>query len=271
MKLTLSACIGLTVFVMLLIVALLAPWIAPYDPSAIHLPNRLAPVSLDHWLGTDHLGRDVFSRLVTASSISLGAAFATLVLMLLIGVGLGGLAGYAGGRTEQVIMRICDVFMTFPTVVLALFMVAILGTGLTNVLIAIAITHWAWYARLTRSLVLSIRHSDYLKAAKLSGVPAWVRFHRHILPSVLVQLLVLASLDIGHVMLHVSGLSFLGLGVQSPTPEWGVMINDARQFIWSSPLLVIWPGLAILLSVLSFNLMGDALRDKLDPNLEHEG
>lgn len=269
--LTIGAYIGIVVFFLLLFVALFSSFIAPYDPTVINLGNRLQPVSADHWLGTDHLGRDVFSRLVAACTISLGAAFATLALMLVIGVGLGGLAGFAGGRVEQVIMRICDVFMTFPTVVLALFMVALLGTGLTNVIIAIAITHWAWYARITRGLVLSIRHSDYLKAAKLSGVPPLVRFKRHILPSVLVQLLVLASLDIGHVMLHVSGLSFLGLGVQSPTPEWGVMINDARQFIWTTPLLVIWPGLAILLSVMSFNLLGDAMRDKLDPNLEHHG
>ncbi len=270
MKLGISGLIGVSVFTVLLLIAIFAPWLSPYDPTLVDLNNRLAPMSGQHWLGTDHLGRDVLSRLLMACTISLGAAFATLALMLVIGVGLGGLAGYAGGRIEQVIMRTCDVFMTFPTVVLALFMVAILGTGLTNVIIAIAITHWAWYARITRSLVLSIRHSDYLKAAKLSGVPAWIRFRRHILPSVMVQLLVLASLDIGHIMLHVSGLSFLGLGVQSPTPEWGVMINDARQLIWTSPMLVVWPGLAILISVLSFNLMGDALRDNLDPHLEQD-
>lgn len=269
MKFSIAAWSGFCLFVLLLLVAILSPWLTPFDPSAINLANRLQPMSPEHWLGTDHLGRDMLSRLISACSISLGAAFVTLLLMLVIGVGLGGMAGFMGGRVEQVIMRICDVFMTFPTVVLALFMVAILGTGLVNVVIAIAVTHWAWYARLTRSLVLNIRHSDYLKAAIVSGVPASVRFRRHVLPNVLVQLIVLASLDIGHVMLHVSGLSFLGLGVQSPTPEWGVMINDARQYIWTNPWLVIWPGLAILLSVMSFNLMGDALRDHWDPNLEH--
>ncbi len=266
-----SALLGFISLLLLMVVAVFAPWLSPYDPNAIDLTQRLQGVSSVHLLGTDHLGRDMFSRLVTATSVSLGAVFVTLTLMLIIGVGLGGLAGFVGGRTDQVIMRTCDVFMTFPTVVLALFMVAILGTGLVNVIIAIAVTHWAWYARISRSLVLTVRHSDYLQAAKLAGVPPFARFRVHILPNIMVQLMVLATLDIGHVMLHVSGLSFLGLGVQSPTPEWGVMINDARQFIWTNPLLVIWPGLAILISVMSFNLLGDALRDKLDPNLEHSG
>ncbi|WP_070971989.1 nickel ABC transporter permease subunit NikC [Vibrio sonorensis] len=266
---SISALIGGFFLIILIAVALFSPWISPYDPNAIDLSQRLQGMSAEHWLGTDHLGRDMFSRLVSATSVSLGAVFATLSLMLVIGVGLGGLAGFVGGRVDQVIMRTCDVFMTFPTVVLALFMVALLGTGMTNVIIAIAVTHWAWYARISRSLVLSIRHSDYLRASRLAGAPATVRFRVHILPNILVQLMVLATLDIGHVMLHVSGLSFLGLGVESPTPEWGVMINDARQFIWTNPMLVIWPGLAILISVMAFNLLGDALRDKLDPNLEH--
>lgn len=264
-----SELLGFIVLALLLFIAISAPWLAPYDPNAIDLTQRLRGMSTEHLLGTDHLGRDTFSRLITATSVSLGAVFATLALMLVIGVGLGGLAGFVGGRTDQIIMRTCDVFMTFPTVVLALFMVAILGTGLVNVIIAIAVTHWAWYARIARSLVLSVRHSDYLRAAKLAGVPPFARFRIHVLPNIMVQLMVLATLDIGHVMLHVSGLSFLGLGVQSPTPEWGVMINDARQFIWSNPMLVIWPGLAILVSVMAFNLLGDGLRDKLDPNLEH--
>lgn len=266
---TLSVSIGLTVLVFMAFCALLSPWLAPHDPAEINLANRLMPMSAEHWLGTDHLGRDMLSRLLHAASVSLGAVFVTLIMMLVIGVSIGGLAGFIGGRVDQGIMRVCDIFMTFPTVVFALFMVAVLGTGMTNVIIAIAVTHWAWYARLTRSLVISIRHSDYLRAARLSGVPPVSRFIRHVLPTVLVQLLVLATLDIGHVMLHVSGLSFLGLGVQSPTPEWGVMINDARQFVWTHPLLLVWPGLCIFLTVMAFNLLGDALRDKLDPHLNH--
>ena len=267
--LSISGWIGLILLVFLGSCAIFAPWLAPYDPSEINLANRLMPMSSEHWLGTDHLGRDMLSRILHGASVSLGAVFVTLILMLLAGVALGGIAGFVGGRTDQAIMRVCDVFMTFPTVVFALFMVAILGTGLTNVIIAIAVTHWAWYARITRGLVISVRHSDYLRAARLSGIPPVQRFIRHILPSVMVQLLVLATLDIGHVMLHVSGLSFLGLGVQSPTPEWGVMINDARQFVWTHPMLLVWPGLCIFLSVMSFNLLGDTLRDKLDPNLGH--
>jgi len=265
----LGVIISITVLAFMMFCALFAHWLSPYDPSEINLLNKLMPMSAEHWLGTDHLGRDMLSRLLHATSISLGAVFITLLLMLAIGISVGGFAGFIGGRIDQGIMRICDVFMTFPTVVFALFMVAVLGTGLTNVIIAIAVTHWAWYARLTRSLVINIRHSDYLRAARLSGVPPIRRFFRHVLPSVFVQLIVLATMDIGHVMLHISGLSFLGLGVQSPTPEWGVMINDARQFVWTQPALLVWPGLCIFLNVMAFNLLGDALRDKLDPNLSH--
>lgn len=260
---------ALTLLGSLVLVAVLAPWLAPHDPTLIDLGNRLAASSAEHWLGTDHLGRDVLSRLMHGTALSLGATLVTLVLIVVVGIAVGGFSALLGGRVDQIIMRVCDVFMTFPTVVFALFLIAVLGTGLTNVIVAIALTHWAWYARIVRGLVLSLKNSDYLRAAKACGAGPAQRFFRHLLPSVMVQIVVLASLDIGHIMLHVSGLSFLGLGVQPPTPEWGVMISDARQFIWTNPSLILWPGLAILVSVMALNILGDALRDRLDPGMEH--
>ncbi len=152
-------------------------------------------------------------------------------------------------------MRITDVFLTFPTLVLALFMVGMLGTGLVNLILAIALSHWAWYARIVRGIVMSLRHREFLLAARMSGA-VFRTFWEHLLPATFSQLVVLATLDVGHIMLHVSGLSFLGLGVTPPTAEWGVMINDARQFVWTAPMLILWPGLALFLSVMAFNILG---------------
>ena len=170
------------------------------------------------------------------------------------------------GRIDNAIMRFCDIFLTFPTFVLAMFMVGVLGTGIVNVILAISLSHWAWYARIARGLVLSLKERDYVLAARVAGGTRFGVFLTHILPSVLVQFVVLCTLDIGHMILHVAGLSFLGLGVMPPTPEWGVMINDAREFIWTQPMLMAWPGLMIFGTVMAFNQLGDALRDRLDPD-----
>jgi nickel transport system permease protein len=204
---------------------------------------------------------------MVGTRVSLGSVALCLLLILVAGIIVGGASGFIGGRTDQIIMRITDVFLTFPTLVLALFMVGMLGTGLVNVIIAIALSHWAWYARLVRGIVLSLKHRDFILASRLAGASRAQVFIKHLLPATLSQLLVLATLDIGHMMLHVSGLSFLGLGVTAPTPEWGVMISDARQYVWTEPLLVFWPGLALFFSVMAFNILGDAIRDKLDPHL----
>ncbi len=174
------------------------------------------------------------------------------------------LAGYAGGIVDAALMRLCDVFFTFPTFVLALFMVGILGAGMGNVIIAIALTHWAWYARIVRGLVLTFKYRDYILAARAAGTGRIKIVVRHILPPVFSQLVILATMDIGHMMLHVSGLSFLGLGITPPTPEWGVMISDAREYIWTQPSVILWPGMMIFLTVMSFNLIGDVVRDRLD-------
>lgn len=247
--------------------ALLAPVIAPDDPSAVVLENKFAPPSAAHPLGCDHLGRDVLSRLVYGTQISIGSVAAIMGIVLVLGFTIGSISGYAGGVVDSSLMRFCDVFLTFPTFILAMFLIGVLGTGMVNVIIAVALTHWAWYARIIRSMVLSLKNRDYVLAAKVAGTGRFKTVVRHILPPIIAQLLILCTLDIGHMMLHVSGLSFLGLGVTPPMPEWGVMISDARQFIWTHPLLIMLPGAMIFITVMAFNLLGDALRDSFDPAL----
>lgn len=256
---------------LLLGAAILAPWIAPLDPEATALSQRLLPPSAAHWLGTDHLGRDLFSRLIWGARASFGSVAAILALVLAVGCTVGTVAGMAGGVVDAVLMRLCDAFMTVPTLVLALFLIGALGTGLTNVVIAIALSHWAWYARLVRGMTMSLRGRDHIAAARLAGLSRAAIVRRHVLPVVAGQLAVLASLDLGHWMLHVAGLSFLGLGLAPPAAEWGIMINDARPFFRVSPMLVLLPGMAILMTVMAFNLLGDGLRDHLDPALRGQG
>jgi nickel transport system permease protein len=250
-----------------IIVAAAAPLIAPHDPNHVELAKRLSGPSTSHWLGTDHLGRDILSRLIFGARASVGSVAAIIACILVLGFAVGCLAGFRGGLVDATLMRICDVFLTFPTFILAMFLIGVLGTGLTNVVIAIVLTHWAWYARLIRGFVLSLKNREYILAAKMAGTPRVKIVLQHIVPPVFAQLVILATMDIGHMMLHVSGLSFLGLGVTPPTAEWGVMINDAREFIWTSPGLIFYPGMMIFLTVMSFNLLGDALRDALDPTM----
>jgi nickel transport system permease protein len=251
---------------LLLGTALLGPWIAPFDPAETNLAARLLPPSGLHWLGTDHLGRDMLSRLLWGARALLSAVGIILVLVLGIGTAAGSAAGLLGGVTDAVLMRLADAFMTVPTLVLALFFIGALGTGMANVVAAITLSHWAFYARLVRGMTLSLRTRDYVAAARLAGASRLDIARRHLLPALVGQLAVLASLDLGHWMLHVAGLSFLGLGMAAPAAEWGIMINDARPFFRVAPMLVVLPGAAILLTVLAFNLLGDALRDRLDPD-----
>lgn len=249
------------------VTAICAPVLAPQDPTAIALEQKFAPPSAEHLLGCDHLGRDVFSRLVHGTRTSVGSVAAILGLVLVLGFAVGTVAGYAGGTVDSALMRFCDVFLTFPTFILAMFLIGVLGTGMTNVIIAVALTHWAWYARIIRSMVLSLKSREYVLAATVAGTGRVRTVVRHILPPVAAQLLILGTLDIGHMLLHVSGLSFLGLGITPPLPEWGVMISDARQFFWTRPEQVMLPGVMIFITVMAFNLLGDTLRDMLDPAL----
>ncbi|MBA1322035.1 nickel ABC transporter permease subunit NikC [Pseudomonas plecoglossicida] len=268
LRLRWSLAAGALLVSLLVLLAVFGQWLAPHDPDLIDIGLRLQPASRSHWLGTDHLGRDLLSRLIVGTRLSLGSVLLTLSLVLALGLLVGGVAGFVGGKLDLLLMRLCDMFMTFPTLVLAFFFVTLLGTGLTNVIVAIALSHWAWYARMVRGLVIAQRGREYLLAARLAGASRWSRLRQHVVPNIAGPLLVLATMDIGHMMLHVSGLSFLGLGVTPPTAEWGVMINDAKEFIWTHPQLLLWPGLMIFFSVMAFNLLGDALRDRLDPAQE---
>lgn len=246
----------------ILLSAVFAPLIAPYSPYEIDLSNRFAPISSSHILGTDHLGRDVFSRLIYGSRMSLISVLAIMVIILLISLIIGCAAGFLGGKIDNVLMRISDVMLTFPTFILALFFIGVLGVGLINVIIAIAFTHLAWYSRIVRSIVLETKEKNYVLASKCMGTPKLKIIIRHIMPQVLSQVGILATLDLGHMMLHVAGLSFLGLGVQAPVAEWGVMINDAAPFIRQHPELMIYPGLCIFITVAIFNSLGEYLKDK---------
>lgn len=268
LRLRWSLAAGALLVSLLVLLAVFGQWLAPHDPDLIDVGQRLQPANMSHWLGTDHLGRDLLSRLIVGTRLSLGSVLLTLSLVLALGLLVGGVAGFVGGKLDLLLMRLCDMFMTFPTLVLAFFFVTLLGTGLTNVIVAIALSHWAWYARMVRGLVIAQRGREYLLAARLAGASRWSRLRQHVVPNIAGPLLVLATMDIGHMMLHVSGLSFLGLGVTPPAAEWGVMINDAKEFIWTHPQLLLWPGLMIFFSVMAFNLLGDALRDRLDPAQE---
>ncbi len=255
---------------LILIMAIFAPLIAPFSPDGVDLSQKLQSPGGKHLLGTDHLGRDILSRLIWGARTSMGSVLVIIVLVMLFSLVVGCVSGYLGGWIDSLFMRLCEVFLTFPTFILAMFFIGVLGTGMRNVILAIVLTHWAWYARIIRGLVLSLKNREYILASKVAGTSKLKIILHHLLPPVLAQLSILATLDIGHMMLHVSGLSFLGLGVQPPTPEWGVMINDARQYIWTRPDLVIYPGAMIFLAVLAFNIPGDALRDSLDPAIAAE-
>lgn len=262
--------IGLFLVAVFLLLAALAPWIAPYpqDVWAVHPEERFSPPSTQHWFGTDELGRDIFSRVIFGTRISLRIGMIVVVLALAIGVPLGLIAGTFGGLLDEILMRVTDMFLSFPPLLLAMAISATLGASLENAMVAIAIAWWPWYARLIRSEALSIRERDYVEAARAAGA-TWVRLlFRHVLPNSLAPVIVQASMDFGSVILTSASLSFLGLGAQPPTPEWGLMINIGRSYFLTHWWIVTFPGLAILITVLSFNITGDGLREILDPKAE---
>lgn len=262
-KLVLVSCaiLAITVFF-----ALFAPQVAPNAPEEVALERKLQPSDRNFPLGTDHLGRCIFSRVVFGARVSLSAGFSAMAMILIISLGIGSMSGYLGGRSDTVLMRVCDVFLAFPSLILAMAICGILGPGLFNVVLSIVLSHWAWYARIIRGMVMSLKEREFVHAARVAGTGhAGIIIH-HMLPSILAQIMVLITLDFGHIILHVAGLSFLGLGVQPPTPEWGTMINDARPFVRAHPALMVWPGMMIFLANMSFNILGDRLRDMLDPS-----
>ncbi|MDP9023058.1 MAG: ABC transporter permease subunit [Actinomycetota bacterium] len=259
---------GLVIIAVFAVGAVAAPLLAPHDPNVVDAASRLSGPSAAHPLGTDHLGRDLLSRMLLGSRWSLGTAALATCMVMTIGVGIGTLAGYYGGAVGSIVMRVVDVLLAFPSLILALAVVGTLGPGIRNVIIGLVVIWWVDYARIVRGMVLTLREREFVVAARALGATDRHLVVRHLLPNVVPPVAVLASLEMGTLILAISGLSFLGLGVQPPTPEWGAMLNEGRPFLQSAPLLMVYPGLAISLVVLGFNLLGDGLRDVLDTRLE---
>jgi peptide/nickel transport system permease protein len=262
-----TALAGLVVLALAFAVALAAPVISPHDPNVQDVANRYAPPSLDHPLGTDNLGRDELSRLLHGARISLFTAAAIGIAILAIGVAVGLVAGFAGGAVDGLLMRIVDVLLAFPSILLALAVTGMLGPGLLHLAIAMVAVWWVDYARLARGLVLSVKERPFVESARALGLPAYRVTLRHVLPNIVSPVVVLATLQTGRVLLALAALSFLGLGAAPPTPEWGAMLNEGQNYLARAPQLMVYPGLAITITALGFNLLGDGLRDVLDPTL----
>lgn len=257
--------VGLLLIALLLLTAALAPWLAPYDPNVQDLQQRLLPPSAAHWFGTDHLGRDVLSRVIFGARTTVRIVLMVTVLVAPLGLLVGTTAGFAGGLVDEVLMRVTDIFLAFPGLVLALGFAAALGPGLNNATIAIALTAWPPIARLARAETLSLRQADFISAVRLQGATPARIVVRHVLPLCIPSVIVRITLNMSGVILTAAGLGFLGLGAQPPLAEWGAMVSTGRQFMIDSPWVVTAPGLAIAAISLAFNLAGDALRDVLDP------
>lgn len=260
-----SAAIGAAVVLVILFAALLAPVIAPYDPTLQETASRLMPPTAAHWLGTDAFGRDILSRLIYGARPTLLLVLIVVLLMAPLGIIVGILAGFFGGLTERVLMRITDIVMSFPRLLLAFAFVAIMGPGLINGALALALTSWPAYARQARVETAALRRSDYLAAAEMVGIKGVRLLWGHILPLILPSAIVRLALDLSGIILAAAGLGFLGLGVRPPTAEWGSMVSDGTQVIFDQWWIAATPGLAILITSLAFNLLADGLRDILDP------
>lgn len=259
------AVIGLIVLVLLAVVAVFADLIAPYTVNEVDIPNRLAPPSPDFIFGTDDLGRDVFSRVVIASRVSLQVGFISVGLAMAVGVPIGLIAGYYGKFVDSLLMRTMDVLFSFPAILLAIAILAALGAGITNAMIAIGIVYTPIFARITRGSVLSVKEAVFVTAARSLGASDARIIRTHILPNVLAPIIVQTSLSLAFAILAEAALSFLGLGVQPPAPAWGRMLAEGRGFFQAAPWMAVFPGVAILLTVMAFNFLGDGLRDALDP------
>jgi peptide/nickel transport system permease protein len=262
------AMVGLWMTVIFVIVAILARWIAPYDPIVQNMQVMLESPSWNHPFGTDEFGRDILSRIIYGAQISLMIGIVGVLISVIIGVTLGTVSGYFGGKADTLIMRIMDIFMAFPSFLLALAIVSVLGPGMSNVMIAIGIFSIPTFARISRSSVISVKNKEFIEAAKAMGGTHMFIIFKHVIPNSIAPIIVLSSLRIATAILTASGLSFLGMGAQPPTPEWGAMLSTGREYLRTSPHVSTIPGLAIMFMVLSFNMLGDGLRDALDPKMK---
>jgi peptide/nickel transport system permease protein len=265
-----TAATGLVIILFLVFVAVFAPVLAPHHPYEQNLEKALLPPCGEYPFGTDDLGRCVFSRIVFGTRISLQIGVTVTAITASIGVTLGLLAGYYGRLVDEIIMRLVDIFLAFPGLVLALAIAGLLGPGLFNVMLALAVVGWMGYARVVRGAVLAVKEKEFVESAKAIGAKDLYILLRYVLPNVSAPVIVMATLGIGYVILAAAGLSFLGLGVQPPTPDWGAMLNSGKAFMRTAPHLTVFPGLAIMITVMAFNFLGDGLRDLLDPRLKEK-
>jgi peptide/nickel transport system permease protein len=257
---------GLVLIASFFLMALLAPWISPQDPAHINLPSRLQNASVSHWFGTDELGRDIFSRIIYGARISMLVGVSVVAGSLFLGLFFGSIAGYYGGTIDRFFnIVVMNAFLSFPGILLAIAFVAFLGPGIFNLILALCIGGWVGYARLARAQVLAAREREYVEAARALGASDWRVLTRHILPNIIQPVIVQAAIGMAGAVLAEATMSFLGLGVPPPTASWGSMLNDGRSHLFDSPHLVLIPAVAVMLAVLSFNFIGDALRDLLDP------
>ena len=262
------AMVGLWMVVVFVIVALFAPWIAPYDPIEQNMEKMLEPPSVEHPFGTDEFGRDILSRILYGAQISLMIGIVGVFIAVVLGVTLGTISGYFGGFLDSLIMRIMDIFMAFPSFLLALAIVSVLGPGMTNVMIAIGIFAVPNFARISRSAVIAVKNKEFIEAAEAMGATHLRIIFKHVIPNSIAPIIVLSTMRIATAILTAAGLSFLGMGAQPPTPEWGAMLSTGREYLRASPHVSTIPGLAIMFMVLSFNMLGDGLRDALDPKMK---
>ena len=263
--------ICLIIITTIVILGILAPYIAPYDPNKVRIVRKYAAMSSQHWLGCDHLGRDILSRLLYGIRSTLFLSLLTMIITIVVGSLIGLISGYQRGKLDECIMRLCDIMMSFPSQVMILAIVGVLGVGIENVIIANIVVKWAWYSRMIRSSVIKYSRKNYILFSRAIGAPHSFIICRHLLPNVMSELVVLATLDTGWVILNISALSFIGLGVQAPTAEWGLMLSEAKNVMTQHPMQMVYPGIAILIVVAAFNMLGDCLRDILDPkDQKHE-
>ena len=265
------AAAGIVLVVIFTVLAIFAPWIAPYDPADINLPTRLSGPSAAHWLGTDELGRDMLSRIIYGARISMLVGSSVVAVALILGLIVGCIAGYYGGRVDRIVnIVIMNAFLSFPGILLAIAFVAFLGPGIFNLILALSIGGWVGYARLVRAQVLATREREFIEAARALGASDWRVITRHVLPNMIQPVIVQAAIGMAGAILAEATMSFLGLGVPPPAASWGSMLNDGRAHLFDAPHLVLFPAIAVMLAVLSFNFIGDALRDYLDPRARIE-
>ena len=265
------ATFGVLLVTLFVVVAVFAPWIAPQDPAAIDLPARLTPPSAAHWFGTDELGRDILSRAMYGARISMLVGISVVGFSLALGLVVGSIAGYYGGRIDRIVnVVVMNAFLSFPGILLAIAFVAFLGPGILNLILALSIGGWVGYARLVRAQVLATREREFVEAARALGASDWRVITRHILPNMIQPVIVQAAIGMAGAVLAEATMSFLGLGVPPPASSWGSMLNDGRAHLFDAPHLVLFPAMTVMLAVLSFNFIGDALRDYLDPRARIE-